>query len=120
MKFTSSEQFLSRIEAEAQNKLLCLEVATTQSEFHVTFSKRSKLSLEVLKETLISMAPLSQCNRICYQTTFDEWSERCILSAIVRDLVFSDRPISLFPRCVRSEQPSVSTHPAGSSHSFKM
>jgi hypothetical protein len=54
VKFTSSEQFLSRtVGAGKPAKHLSLEVATAQSEFHVTFSKRSKPSLEVLKETLM-------------------------------------------------------------------
>src|ERR1035438_6490911 len=54
VKFTSSDQFLSRTAGlQKLVKRLSLEVATPESEFHVIFSKGPKPSLEVLEETRI-------------------------------------------------------------------
>jgi hypothetical protein len=54
VKFTSSDQFLSRT-AGARNlwKTLSLDLATPQSEFRVAFSKGPEPSLEVLEETRV-------------------------------------------------------------------
>jgi len=50
VRFTSMDQFLSRIEAEAQNKLLSLEIGIGRNDFCVTFSKTSTSAVEIVEE----------------------------------------------------------------------